>query len=31
MMPGSVFREGGRFTSQLAEIPWSQLPNPAHC
>jgi len=23
--------KGGRFTSQLAEIPWSQLPNPAHC
>src|SRR5665647_182016 len=23
--------KGGMFTSQLAEIPWSQLPNPAHC
>jgi hypothetical protein len=23
--------KGGRFTSQLAEIPWPQLPNPAHC
>jgi len=23
--------KGGQFTSQLAQIPWSQLPNPAHC
>ena len=23
--------KGGQFTSQLAQIPWSQLPSPAHC
>ena len=23
--------KGGRFTSQLAQIPWAQLPSLAHC